>query len=110
MIAYIDTYRDQFGVELICRTLGATERGFITSRGYRAAKTRPASDRALRDRALLPQIRKVLGDRNRTQGGSREQAVLVEMRGDQCETTRRLLAPGRAGPGCRFLGLSATLP
>jgi putative transposase len=59
MIAYIDTYRDQFGVELICRTLGATERGLITSRGYRAAKTRPASDRALRDRALLPQIRKI---------------------------------------------------
>ncbi|MFI6428611.1 IS3 family transposase [Promicromonospora sp. NPDC050880] len=59
MIAYIDTYRDQFGVELICRTLGATERGFITSRGYRAAKQRPVSTRALRDQALLPQIRKV---------------------------------------------------
>jgi transposase InsO family protein len=47
-------------VVLICRTLGATERGFITSRGYRAAKTRPASDRVLRDRVLLPQIRTLL--------------------------------------------------
>jgi hypothetical protein len=47
-------------VVLICRTLGATERGFITSRGYRAAKTCPASDRVLRDRVLLPQIRTLL--------------------------------------------------
>lgn len=59
MIAYIDMYRDQFGVELICRTLGVTEGGFITSRGYRAAKTRPASDRHLRDMQLLPVIRRI---------------------------------------------------
>ena len=45
MIAYIDMYKDRFGVRPICRTLGATEGGFITSRGYRAAKTRPISDR-----------------------------------------------------------------
>ncbi len=33
MIAFIDGYRDRFGVESICRVLGATERGFLTSRG-----------------------------------------------------------------------------
>lgn len=38
MIAFIDMHREQFGVEAICRILGATECGFITSRGYRAAK------------------------------------------------------------------------
>ncbi len=59
MIAYIDLYRDQFGVELICRTLGATAGGFLTSRGYRAAKTRPVSARALRDRELVAQTRVV---------------------------------------------------
>lgn len=59
MIAYIDTYRDIFGVELICRTLGATEGGFITSRGYRASKTRPASDRQLRDEVLIPVIERI---------------------------------------------------
>lgn len=59
MIAYIDLYRGQFGVELICRTPAATEGGFITSRGYRAAKTRPASDRQLRDVELLPVIAQV---------------------------------------------------
>lgn len=59
MIAYIDMYKDRFGVEPICRTLGATECGFITSRGYRAAKTRPASDREVRDCQLLPVLREV---------------------------------------------------
>ncbi|MGH3430262.1 MAG: IS3 family transposase [Terriglobales bacterium] len=59
MIAYIDMYRDQFGVEFICRTLGASQRGFLTSRGYRAAKTRPVSGRALRDEALIPEIERV---------------------------------------------------
>lgn len=62
MIAYIDMYRDQFGVELICRTLSATDGGFITSRGYRAAKTRPASRRAVRDAQLLPVIRRIHDD------------------------------------------------
>lgn len=56
MIAFIDLYRDQFGVESICRTLGATACGFLTSRGYRAAKTRPASDRSLRDEQLVEEI------------------------------------------------------
>ena len=59
MIAFIDANRDQFGVEAICRTLGATECGFITSRGYRAAKTRPASARALRDVLLLEEIERI---------------------------------------------------
>ncbi|WP_374928272.1 IS3 family transposase [Kytococcus sedentarius] len=59
MIRFVDEHRDQFGVEAICRTLGATKCGFITSRGYRAAKTRPASARALRDDLLLKEIRRV---------------------------------------------------
>ena len=62
MIAYVDTYRDQFGVELICRTLAATDGGFLTSRGYRAAKTRPASDRQLRDAELLPVIERIYAE------------------------------------------------
>lgn len=57
MIAYIDMYRDQFGVELICRTLAAREGGFMTSRGYRAAKTRPACERQIRDRELTVVIK-----------------------------------------------------
>ena len=41
MIRFIDMHRVQFGVELICRVLRDVVRGFLTSRGYRTAKTRP---------------------------------------------------------------------
>lgn len=59
MIAFIDTHRDQFGVELICRTLRAAIEGFLTSRGYRAAKTRPPCDREIRDEQLIADLRAV---------------------------------------------------
>jgi transposase InsO family protein len=56
MIAYIDSHRDQFGVELICRVLRAAIPGFLTSRGYRAARTRPPSDREIRDEQLIADL------------------------------------------------------
>ena len=59
MIAFIDEHRDRFGVEAICRTLSATACGFITSRAYRAAKTRPTSARALRDAILIEELRRI---------------------------------------------------
>lgn len=59
MIRFIDMNRDDFGVEAICRVMRETECGFITSRAYRAAKTRPASARALRDQSLIPEIQRV---------------------------------------------------
>lgn len=59
MIQYVDMYRGHFGVEQICRVLARTEGGFITSRGYRAAKGRPMSDRALRDQLLGDEIERL---------------------------------------------------
>lgn len=59
MIRFIDKLRDRFGVEAICRTLSATQCGFITSRGYRAAKTRPASERSLRDAVLAEELQRI---------------------------------------------------
>ncbi|SCX08736.1 putative transposase OrfB [Corynebacterium jeikeium] len=59
MISYIDTYKDQFGVEAICRVLKQADRGFITSRGYRKATTRVPSARALSDSLLIPEIQRV---------------------------------------------------
>lgn len=57
MIAYIDAYRGRFGAWPICRTLGASlEGGFITSRGYRLAKSRPVSARSVRDRILAREL------------------------------------------------------
>ena len=59
MIAFIDKHRDRFGVEAICRTLAATDCGFITSRAYRASKTRPASTRAVRDEILVEELQRI---------------------------------------------------
>jgi transposase InsO family protein len=56
MIVFIDTMKHRFGVEAICRVLSATDSGFITSRGYRAAKTRPPSARHLSDELLGAEI------------------------------------------------------
>lgn len=52
MIRFIDEHRDQFGLEFLCRVLRDTLPGFVTSRGYRAAKTRVQ----LRDELLVPAI------------------------------------------------------
>lgn len=59
MIAFIDEHRDRFGVEAICRTLGATACGFITCRAYGAAKTRATSARVLRDAILIEELRQI---------------------------------------------------
>lgn len=60
MIAYIDGYKDRFGVEPICRTLnGYLEGGFITARGYRAAKRRLPSVRSMRDKVLVAEIKRI---------------------------------------------------
>ena len=60
MIAFIDEYRQRFLVEFICRILGEhTIGGFITSRGYRLAKSRPASARSIPDRILIEELKKI---------------------------------------------------
>ena len=60
MIAFIDEYRDRFSVEFICRIRGEhTIGGFITSGGYRLAKSRPASARSIRDRILIEELKKI---------------------------------------------------
>jgi putative transposase len=56
MIAFIDKMKDRFGVELVCRTMRAAEVGFLSSRGYRVAKSRPASARNLSDQLLSAEI------------------------------------------------------
>jgi putative transposase len=57
-VDYIDSHREMFGVEPICRTL--TEAGCpIAPSTYYAAKSRPASARAQRDAQLAEQIVRV---------------------------------------------------
>ena len=56
MIRFIDEHRDRYGVEFLCRVLQDVVPGFLTSRGYRAAKTRVPSARQLKDELLVPEI------------------------------------------------------
>lgn len=92
MIAFIDAHRDQFGVELICRVLRAAIAGFLTSRGYRAAKTRPPSDRALSDDLLIAELRTV-HQKNYAVYGVKKMHHAMKRRGWQLgrEQTRRLM-------------------
>lgn len=60
MIRYIDQHKNHFGVEPICRTLSDfLEDGFITSRGYRAAKKRIPAARTLKGQLLVPELVKI---------------------------------------------------
>lgn len=92
MIAFIDTYRDQFGVELICCTLRAAIPGFFTSRGYRAARSRPPSDRQLRDELLVAEL-KTVHEQNYSVYGVKKMYHAMQRRGWSIgrEQTRRLM-------------------
>lgn len=60
MIRYIDTFKSDFGTRPCCRVQGShLEGGFITSRGYRAAKTTAVSARHLQDQMLIPELIKI---------------------------------------------------
>ena len=94
MIRFIDTYRDRFGVEFLCRTLCAAIRGFLTSRGYRAAKSRLPSARQLRDKALVPEITR-LHHKHYGVYGRRKMHALLRREGwdigrDTCERLMKL--------------------
>lgn len=92
MIAFIDTHRDQFGVELICWVLRAAITGFLTSRCYRAAKTRPVSDREIRDEQLIAELRSVHRE-NYSVYGVNKMHQAMKRRGWRLgrEQTRRLM-------------------
>lgn len=94
MIQFINEHRDRFGVEFLCRTLRAAVRGFLTSRGYRAAKKRPASARQLRAELLVPEVRR-LHARHYSVYGRRKMHALLKREGwdigrDQTERLMRL--------------------
>jgi len=100
MIAFIDTYRDQFGVEFICHILRAAIPGFLTSRGYRAARTRPACDREIRDEQLIADMRTVHRDNFSVYGVKKMHAAMTR-RGWRVgrEQTRRLMRKAGRGLG-----------
>lgn len=80
MIRFIDEHRDQFGVEFLCRVLRDAVPGFLTSRGYRAAKTRVPSARQLKDELLVPEIQR-LHEENYGVYGVRKMHALLRREG-----------------------------
>jgi putative transposase len=87
MTAFIDEHRGRFGVEPICRVLGAK----VST--YYAAKKRPPSARTLRDEELLVEIRRVFEDNYRVYGVRK--------------VWRQLRREGNGGPKCAVERLMA---
>ena len=94
MIRYVEQHKDQFGVEASCRVLRPAVSGFLTSRGYRAAVSRPASARQLRDDLLVPEVVRLHAE-NCGVYGRRKMHALLRRQGwdvsrDQTERLMRL--------------------
>lgn len=77
MIRFIEVHRDRFGVEAICRTLGATECGFLTARGFRAGQSRPPSARALSDELLGAEITRLHAENYGVYGVRKMHALML---------------------------------
>lgn len=82
MIAFIDQMRDRFGVELLCRVLRPAVRGFLSARGYRAAKARMPSARQLRDELFVPEVARLHAE-NYGVYGRRKMHALMRRQGWQ---------------------------
>jgi len=61
VVVFIDTHRNRFGVEPICRVLSEHGCGIAPSTYY-AAKTRPLSARSVHDGLVLVEVRRIHGD------------------------------------------------
>ncbi len=67
VVEFIDTHRDRFGVEPVCRVLRAHGVQIAPS-SYRAARNRPPCARRLRDARVLTEITRVHGHENYGRG------------------------------------------
>ena len=67
---FVDAYRDEFGVEPICRVLQ------LAPSTYWSAKRRPASARSIRDEELKVEIRRVYDENYRVYGAPKIWAQL----------------------------------
>ena len=105
MTAFIDEVKARFGVEPVCRVL--TEHGVkIAPSTYYAARTRPPSARAVRDEAVLAEIRRVWADRELGRGlaGARKVYHLLRRGGGvdgvpvpRCQVERLMRGAGLQG-------------
>lgn len=101
MIAYIDMYKDRFGVEPICRVLSAHGCKIAPSTYY-AARSRPPSHRALSDAAVWERIEALQADPKKGRGlaGYRKMWHLLKREGIQiarCTVERLMREHGMRG-------------
>ncbi len=98
MIAFIDTHRDRFGVEQICRVLREHGCG-IAPNTYWAAKQRPPSPRALRDAELVVEIHRVYEENLFVYGADKiwTQLNRENIRVARCTVERLMRAEGLSG-------------
>jgi putative transposase len=98
VIAFIDTHRDRFGVEPICRVL--TEHGCkIAPNTYWVARKRPVSKRSCRDAELVVEIRRVYADNLSVYGADKVWTQLNRegIRVARCTVERLMRAEGLSG-------------
>ena len=98
IVEFIDTHRDRFGVEPICRVL--SEHGCkIAPNTYWVARKRPPSARALRDAELAVEIRRVYADNLFVYGADKIWAQLnrENIRVARCTVERLMRAEGLSG-------------
>jgi putative transposase len=105
---FVDTYRDRFGVELICRVVD-----FAVSTYYAAKKrTVSVSDRMLRDIELIPLIRAAWENSRRLYGARkiwkqlRREGVTVA----RCTVERLMRADGMSGVVAKRVRPRTTVP
>ncbi|MET7355606.1 IS3 family transposase [Streptomyces mirabilis] len=75
-VAYIDQYKESFGVQPICDVLAETDAPIAPSTYY-AAHTRPPSARSLRAEHLTREIRRIHADNYGVYGARKVHAALV---------------------------------
>jgi putative transposase len=69
--AFIERYRDRFGVEFICRTLG------VSASAYDQRHSGERSARAVEDERLLAKVRRIFAESDECYGVRRMHAALV---------------------------------
>jgi putative transposase len=98
VVAFIEAFREEFGVEPICRALRQAGVA-ISPSGYYAARARPPPARAVRDAALEKQILRVYKDSGERYGAwkVRDQLNREGIAAARCTVERLMRALGLRG-------------
>ncbi|MER6076437.1 IS3 family transposase, partial [Streptomyces sp. NPDC001817] len=97
-VAYIDQYKETFGLQPICDVLAETDAPIAPSTYY-AARTRPPSARSLRDEEITREIRRI-HEANYSVYGARKVHAALQREGFEvarCTVERLMRAAGLRG-------------